>query len=242
MSAPPSRRPLSRPTDSIVEFWGYSGALVFLLVIATASGVALRLILRGGSVAIPPHLRARAALVIGAVLLAVAEWLPVPGRAGIYIVGTALVVIGLLQNLDISGAAITAFGLGLTGFAVLVNGYLPLGVDAAEAAGISDGGLRQFSTDGTTLGILGDVVPIWPFVVSFGDLIAAAGAFIVARSLVRSPDVPGLAADEFLAEFTGSTNEPQIDLTRPPHKIDLRDDPPPPTIDDLHRDVRSLDE
>ncbi len=214
---------------------------MFLVILAAAIGTALGLILRGGRIQLRTDLRALPAVALGAVFLVAAEWLPIPGKAGVFIVGTALVVVGLLQNLQVSGAVVTSIGLFLTGFAVLVNGYLPLRTEAAEATNTTASGLRQDETEGSTLGILGDVVPLGPWVLSFGDLIATAGAFILGRDLVRKDE--RISADDFLAQFT-ILDEPHVDLnklrrepdpSRPtPPTIDLRDQParpPQPTID-----------
>ncbi len=187
---------------------------MFLVFIAAIAGAALASLLQGGPPGLPSDIRAQAPIVLGLIAVAIAEWVPgVPGKPGIYIVASALLIAGLLQNLHFNGAFITAFGLFLTGFVVLINGYLPLRVDAAEAAGIDPSGLRQLETEETRVGILGDVIPfpIGPWVVSFGDLIAAAGSFILGRSLLDQRAEKGLDADEFLAEFMRA--EPTIDLT-----------------------------
>ncbi|MFW2383944.1 MAG: DUF5317 family protein [Acidimicrobiales bacterium] len=215
---------------------------MFLVLFAALAGAALGFLLRGGTPGIPDDLRAQAPLALGLVAVAIAEWMPgVPGKPGIYIVGTVLLVAGLLQNLHLNGAAITAFGLFLTGFVVLINGYLPLRAEAADAAGIEASGLRQIETEETRLGILGDVVPlpVGPWVVSFGDLIAAAGAFILGRSLMEERAEEGLDADEFLAEFVRAdqtidlteSSEPTIDLTKPMPGVAPRIPPPPVETD-----------
>ncbi len=214
---------------------------MFLVFLAALAGAALALILRGGSPGLPDDLRGQAPLALGIIAVAVAEWAPgVPGKPGIYIVGTALLIVGLLQNLHFNGAVVTAVGLFLTGFVVLINGFLPLRTEAAEAVDIDASGLRQIETEETRLGILGDVVPlpVGPWVVSFGDLIAASGAFILGRSLMARRAEEGLDADEFLAEFTQADHV--IDLTEPSKSTSvstgenaLRSStrPPPPPID-----------
>ena len=164
---------------------GYSHPLVFLVILSAALGIALGVLLLNGPAQLRSDLRALPALGLGALFLLSAEWLPIPGKPGVFIVGTALLVVVLLQNRHIGGVAILAFGLFLTGFVVLINGYLPLRAEAASATNTSASGLRQDESDATTLGILGDVIPIGPFVLSFGDLIGTAGAFIVGRHLVR---------------------------------------------------------
>jgi hypothetical protein len=83
-------------------------------------------------------------------------------------------------------------------------------------------------------------LPVGPWVVSFGDLIAAAGAFILGRSLLAQRAEEGLDADQFLAEFTSAGSV--IDLTEAtPPAIDLTDSgspqvPPPPVEADRFRE------
>lgn len=214
---------------------------MFLVILAACAGIALRLILRGGSLALPERTRALPVLAAGFVFVVAAEWLPIPGRAGIFIVGSVLMVVGLVQNYRFAGAAITASGLLLTGFVVLINGHLPLRAEAAEAASVSASGIRQLETGDTRLGILGDVVPIGPFVVSFGDLIAGAGAFILGRRLPMPAPEGDLEVDEFLAEFDG----PDIDLREPIADLDHGGQfrtPPPPVFEDLYEPRRSADD
>lgn len=208
------------------------------------AGAALSILLRGGTTALLTDVRAAPALVLGVLGLIVAEWLPVPGRPGIYIVATALMVVGLIQNLQISGAVVTAIGLFLTGFVVLINGFLPLSLDGADAKNLDATGLRQIETNDTRLPVLGDVVPIplGPWVVSFGDLIATAGAFIFARNLLGRQEEEGLDADTFLAQFlevdgkplqpirSARTGQAVIDLRSEEPAIDTEAPaPPPPT-------------
>ena len=220
---------------------------MFLVLIAAMAGAALSILLRGGTTALLTDLRAAPALVLGVLGLIVAEWLPVPGRPGIYIVATVLMVVGLVQNLQISGAVVTAIGLFLTGFVVLINGFLPLSLDGADAKNLDATGLRQIETADTRLAVLGDVVPIplGPWVVSFGDLIATAGAFIFTRNLLGREEEEGLDADTFLAQFLevdGKPIQPVRSARTEQPVIDLRTEespswsasktaaaPPPPT-------------
>ncbi len=213
---------------------------MFLVLAAALAGAGLALLLRGGTLGLPSDLRAQPVLALGLAAIVLAEWVPgIPGKPGIYIVGTALLAGGLLQNLHFSGAFVTSLGLLLTGFVVLINGYLPLRAEAAEATNIEATGLRQMEDEETRLGILGDVVPlpIGPWVVSFGDLIAAAGAFILGRELLAQRAEEGLDADEFLEEFLRADRS--VDLTTPPVVIDLTDNtaesvPPPPLENDRY--------
>ncbi|NNE96903.1 MAG: DUF5317 family protein [Acidimicrobiales bacterium] len=213
---------------------------MFLVLAAALAGAGLALLLRGGTLGLPSDLRAQPVLALGLAAIVLAEWVPgIPGKPGIYIVGTALLAGGLLQNLHFSGAFVTSLGLLLTGFVVLINGYLPLRAEAAEATNIEATGLRQMEDEETRLGILGDVVPlpIGPWVVSFGDLIAAAGAFILGRELLAQRAEEGLDADEFLEEFLRADRS--VDLTTPPVIIDLTDNtaesvPPPPLENDRY--------
>ena len=102
-------------------------------------------------------------------------------------------------NRGIPGASLIACGLAANALVLIINGAMPVSVDAATRAGADPAALvstgqRELATDGTRLPWLGEVVPVAfpprPEVVSPGDVAVAAGlALAVAMGLTgrRSP-------------------------------------------------------
>lgn len=99
-------------------------------------------------------------------------------------------------NLRLVGMAVVALGLGLNTVVILANVGMPVDPAAVVATGLAApeelasldlGPSRQWQSDGDPLAVLGDVVPVAPLgeVVSFGDLILAAGLANVAFRLLR---------------------------------------------------------
>ncbi len=163
---------------------------------AVLSGVLLGLI-RSGSLAslLSTRVRLWGALLVG-ILLQFTEFLDVPYRSVLYPVGLGLTLVGLLANVRLSGAAITALGVGLNLLVFVLNGYIPLRWEALTAARPNLAGsspsefvltrLREFETPETALGYLGDVIPIelTGSVLSFGDLITAAGVIVLVMNMM----------------------------------------------------------
>jgi hypothetical protein len=112
---------------------------------------------------------------------------------------------------------------------ILANGAMPVDADAlvhADAGSEVDGG-REIADDDTMLLFLGDIIPIpeLHLVVSFGDLIVAAGLGAFARNAVRHRRKRGVPASEILAaddrareseaaDEAGGADDDVIDLTR----------------------------
>ena len=103
--------------------------------------------------------------------------------AGISLV---LVAITCAMNLHLTGASVILVSATLNLIPLVLNGYVPVTVDAVVNAGITDrgsidlvqlGAARAFETGEETLWFLGAVVPVrWlNEVFSFGDLIIACG-------------------------------------------------------------------
>ncbi len=103
------------------------------------------------------------------------------------------------SNLRLVGMAVVAFGLSLNAVVILTNGGMPVDPGAVVAAGVARpeglasldlGNVRQWQDGDDRLAALGDVVPVAPLdeVVSFGDLILAAGLANVSFRLLRPVD------------------------------------------------------
>lgn len=99
-------------------------------------------------------------------------------------------------NLRLVGMPVVALGLGLNALVILANGGMPVDPGAVVAAGVARfetvasldlGNVRQWQDGDDRLAALGDVVPVAPLdeVVSFGDLILAAGLANVSFRLLR---------------------------------------------------------
>ena len=132
------------------------------------------------------------------------------GAAGpwIYVGSTALVFIGVLRNIDITGMKIVALGAASNLAAIVANGgYMPAGRAAMEALGKTDPTIYSNSAlvEHPALEPLTDIfaLPMWvPFanIFSVGDILIAAGvAVVIAASMrtqgpARPPAVEGSAA------------------------------------------------
>ena len=108
------------------------------------------------------------------------------GHAAAVAVGTVALVVFAVRNLSVTGMGVVAIGLGLNAAVMALNGGMPVRLSALVAVGIADPGeahdadlgpRRHVERDGDVLPELGDIVPVTPLglVVSFGDLIVAAG-------------------------------------------------------------------
>lgn len=110
-------------------------------------------------------------------------------------------------NLRVVGMAVVFLGLGLNAAVILANQGMPVSREAVVAAGVAGaGGLdsldlgpaRQWEAPSDHLDVLGDVVPV-PVVgevVSFGDLILAAGLANVSFRLLRPRASEHVAGEE----------------------------------------------
>jgi hypothetical protein len=117
-----------------------------------------------------------------------------------------------LLNRRIRGLGVVTVGLGAILLPLLVNGYVPVDPEAMEHADVDSlGGARRVADDQTALRGLGDIIPIpeLGLVVSFGDLIVAAGLGATARNAVRHRRANGVPASKILA-----ADDEVIDLTR----------------------------
>lgn len=169
-----------------------------LTVLALVAGVALGLAAGG-------RLRRAAAkplrwpwLVAGAVALYWSSSLFGAAQGAVVALGCSyLALIAFaVANLRLVGMAVVLVGLLLNLAVVVANGAMPVDAAAVVAAGVADPGqlgsldlgpARQWQEPGDRLAALGDVVPVAPLneVVSFGDLIMAAGLGNVAFRLLR---------------------------------------------------------
>ena len=134
-----------------------------------------------------------------------------------------------LANLRLRGLGVVAIGLGANLVPLLVNGTVPVDPDALVHARLAerseldtvdlDGG-RSLADDDTLFAFLGDVIPLpeLGLVLSFGDLIIAAGLGAAARNSLRHRRLHGVAASKILADDDRRTQEAAdaadvIDLT-----------------------------
>lgn len=113
--------------------------------------------------------------------------------AGAMVVASYLVLAWFaVANLRVVGMPVALAGLAMNALVVGLNQGMPVRPAAVEAAGgdadpAEDLGSKRHWEDGDRLAFLGDVVPVRPLaeVVSFGDLVLAAGAADVAFRLLR---------------------------------------------------------
>ena len=138
-------------------------------------------------------------LAVGVALPVVAELGSLDGAAGLALVLASFAcLLGFcLLNLRLVGMGVVAVGLSLNALVIALNGAMPVraaalvraGVaeDARDAATLDLGVKRRLATDGDRLAVLGDVLPVRPLrqVLSFGDLIVAAGTIDLVANLMR---------------------------------------------------------
>lgn len=162
--------------------------------------------------------------------------LPRDGAVGLVIVGSLSLLFFLAKNSRFTGTITLAIGLGLNLLVVVANGHVPVRYDALVAAGeiktpsapeaVLLTGLRELEVTDTRLDLLGDVVPIGILkaVVSFGDLILAAGAVVFAMHLLIARRRRGIDLDDLLGPEVFEQDS-ALDLRMSPgheSEIDLR--------------------
>ena len=180
---------------------------IFINALAIIAGVTIGLV-RGGH---PDNVRAVQirlwpVLGLGFALQALAEISEISGALYLSVIGMFLLVVGLLGNALIRGAAIAA-GVGLNLIVTVANGHVPVRFEALQEADMIDagvaedairsiGGLRELETADTTLAGLGDVIPVFSTVLSLGDLVTMAGIALIVQSFLVGRRRVGLTADE----------------------------------------------
>lgn len=123
-----------------------------------------------------------------------------------------------LANLRMVGMAVVALGLGLNAAVILANEGMPVDPGAVVAAGLARaeqlasvdlGNSRQWQDDDDRLAALGDVVPVAMLdeVVSFGDLILAAGLANVSFRMLR-PGARGRSGEQWRGGRAGRAHAP----------------------------------
>ena len=178
--------------------------MLLVLIVVLAALVVGRL--AGGTLdrlgTLPLHGRRLVVLALAAQVLGAVVGGPAYG-AGL-VVSAALVVAFLVRNRGLRGTGLIALGLLANALVVGANGAMPVSAEAAGRAGTGTGSLlagddprHELAGPSTRLRWLGDVVPVplplFPVVVSPGDVLVAAGAaqLVVAGMLRRRP-VPRL--------------------------------------------------
>jgi hypothetical protein len=161
---------------------------MYLIPLALIAGAAVGLFVRGST----DYLLATRVVfwpipAVGVALQAlVGSGLGVPYPALLTAVSLVLIAVTCTMNLHLTGASLILIGTFLNLIPLVLNGYIPVTVDAVVNAGITDsssidlvqlGAARAFETGEETLWFLGAVVPVrWlKEVFSFGDLIVACG-------------------------------------------------------------------
>ncbi len=136
-------------------------------------------------------------LATGLVFQAGAEFLDVPARPAVAAVGWLLLALAMAANLHLGGAGVMALGMVANAIPILLNGAVPVSPDAlvtsgrlteAELANATVNAPWELETSETTLGILGDTIPlrITADIVSFGDLLIAAGLIFFVMNVLMS--------------------------------------------------------
>lgn len=165
-----------------------------LLAVVIAAGVAL---VAGGGLRNLPTERPRWWwLVPFAVAVLAASWMARSAATALTVAALVALIAFAAANLSTVGMAVVLAGLALNLVVILANGAMlvdPGAVVASDAAASEElasldlGPSRRWREPGDRLGVLGDIVPVAPFaeVVSFGDLILAAGLANVTFRLLR---------------------------------------------------------
>ena len=165
-----------------------------LLAVVLATGAALA---AGGSLRLLPRGRPRWwwLVSLAVTVLVAAPRVPSAGVAPLVAV-LALLAVFAGVNLQVVGMAVVLAGLGLNLAVIGANGAMPVDAGAVVAAGLAPhdevgdvdlGPFRRWRGPGDHLSDLGDIVPVPVLdeVVSFGDLVLAAGLANVAFRLLR---------------------------------------------------------
>ena len=185
--------------------------------IAVAGGLLLGLLAGGRPSNIGRRrLRWWAPLVVGVVLQAAAELFDVDGDAGLGMVlaSYACLVLFGLANLRLVGMSVVLAGLAANAAVIVANSGMPVRADAITAAGVATpeevagldfGAKRHLERPGDRFVLLGDVIPVRPTreVLSFGDLVLAAGVADVLFRLLRPVRARRRSAAVVLGEGDG---------------------------------------
>ena len=161
--------------------------------------------LLGGSLANLGTLRIRWAplAVVGLLVQVVLFFGPVAERIGdlgmpIYVGSTALVFLGVLRNIDITGMKVVALGAASNMAAIVANGgYMPAGRGALEALGKTDATIYSNSAviEHPALEPLTDIFALpagLPFanIFSVGDVLIAVGVTVIIVAAMRRSPAP----------------------------------------------------
>lgn len=164
---------------------------------AIATGVAMA---AGGRLGNLPSDRPRWPWLVPAavVLLLAPQVLSVDGAAGAapHLAALAALIAFAAANLRMMGMSIVLVGLTLNAVVILANGAMPVDRAAVvnsglahveELASLDLGPARRWRGPEDRIAVLGDILPVAPLdeVVSFGDLIVAAGLANVTFRLLR---------------------------------------------------------
>lgn len=177
--------------------------------VALAIG-ALTGLLRGGSFKNLAHASFRwpAFLVIGCALQVAAVVPGLDGASAVLLVASyAALLVFAVVNVAIAGMAIVAVGIALNAFVIAINDGMPVKAESIVAAGLAEDvaeakrlefrGKRHLATEDDRFVVLGDIIPI-PIgrgsVLSYGDLVLAAGVAVLLDALLRRRTPPEFAS------------------------------------------------
>jgi hypothetical protein len=171
-----------------------------LAVLALLGGLAVAMVLGGRLSDLPAErLRWPALSLVAVVLYWAPSLLGTSSSAAVVLVlcSYAALLSFALANLRLTGMAVVGLGLALNALVISANGGMPVDPLAVVATGLAQpdelvgvelGPVRQWQEPDDRLAVLGDVVPVTVLdeVVSFGDLVLAAGLADVAFRLLVS--------------------------------------------------------
>lgn len=203
-----------------------------MVIFLAAIGVGLVIgLVRGGRIRHLARIRPRWPALGGAGLVGVlvASFAPLAAPEIVLTAALAACLVFCLFNLRLRGLGVVAVGLAANLAPLVVNGFVPVDSDALVHAEIADrgevetielDGAQRVADDETPLWFLGRIIPVpeLGLVLSFGDLIVAAGLGAAARNSVRHRRVHGVPAARVLAAddraTAGGDDDELIDLTR----------------------------
>ncbi len=192
------------------------------LLVAIVVG-ALAALMLGGRVANAAEVSFRFwwLLFVGVALQAAPTLLDVSSDAAfVWVVGSYVALGGfVVANLRLVGMPIVLIGLAMNALVIVANHGMPVGVDAVLAVGASpdedlaaqvQDNKHHLETGDEQFMFLGDIIPLRPTgeILSFGDLVLAAGTGNVVFRLLKPARVARRGRDQVIDLRSTSTRQP----------------------------------